>query len=164
MKKNEKETKRKVRRKKNINTTLSLAEQNKQVKVKVARSCPTLGDPVDYTIHGILQARMLEWVALPFSRGSSQPRDRTQVSCRRTAGRFFTSWATREARWMWSLCSVKQYIGTMKQFEHGSLNIIDGQWFMEIIWCLGAQQVGIDTWWGGTQVRSCLNTSSRGSE
>ena len=44
--------------------------------------------------HGILQARILEWVALPFSRGSSQPRDRTQVSC--IAGRFFTSWTTRE--------------------------------------------------------------------
>ena len=44
-------------------------------------------------VHGILQARILEWVAFPFSRGSSEPRDRTQVS--RTAGRFFTSWATR---------------------------------------------------------------------
>ena len=49
----------------------------------------------DYTVHGILQARMLEWVAFPYSRGSSQPRDQTQVS--RIAGRFFTSWATREA-------------------------------------------------------------------
>jgi len=46
------------------------------VKVKVAQSCPILCDPVDYTIHGILQARILEWVAVPFSRGSSQPRDR----------------------------------------------------------------------------------------
>ena len=44
---------------------------------------------------GIFQARILEWVAFPFSRGSSQPRDRTQVSC--IAGRFFTSWATRKA-------------------------------------------------------------------
>ena len=46
-------------------------------------------------VHGILQARILEWVAVPFSRGSSQPRDRTQVS--HIAGGFFTSWATREA-------------------------------------------------------------------
>ena len=46
-------------------------------------------DPTDYTVHGILQARMLEWVAFPFSRGSSQPRDRTQVSC--IAGGSFTS-------------------------------------------------------------------------
>ena len=43
-------------------------------------------------VHGILQARILEWVAISFSRGSSWPRDRTQVSC--TAGRFFTNWAT----------------------------------------------------------------------
>ena len=65
------------------------------VKVKVAQSCPTLCNPMGYTVHGILHARMLEWVAVPFSRGSSQHRDRTQTSC--TAGRFFTSWATREA-------------------------------------------------------------------
>ena len=45
-----------------------------------------------YTVHGVLQARILEWVAFPFSRGSSQPRDWTQVS--RIAGRFFTSWVT----------------------------------------------------------------------
>ena len=48
-----------------------------------------------YTVHGILHAITLEWVAFPFSKGSSQPRDWTQVSC--TAGGFFTSWATREA-------------------------------------------------------------------
>ena len=46
---------------------------------KVAQSCLTLCDPLDYIVHGILQARTLEWVAFPFSRGSSQPRDRTQV-------------------------------------------------------------------------------------
>ena len=51
----------------------------------------TLCDPMDYTVHGILQARILEWVAFPFSRGSSQPRDQTQVS--HIAGGFFTSWA-----------------------------------------------------------------------
>ena len=50
---------------------------------------------MDYTVHGILQARILEWVAILFSRESFQPMDRTQVS--RIAGRFFTSWATREA-------------------------------------------------------------------
>ena len=59
------------------------------MKVKVAQSCPTLCDSMDYTIHGILQARILEWVAFPFSRGSSQPRNQTQVS--HTAGGFFTS-------------------------------------------------------------------------
>ena len=44
-------------------------------RVKVTWSCPTHWDPMDYTVHGILQARILEWVAIPFSRGSSQPRD-----------------------------------------------------------------------------------------
>ena len=48
-----------------------------------------LCDPMDYTVHANLQARMLEWVAVPFSRRSSQPRDRTQVSC--IAGGFLTS-------------------------------------------------------------------------
>ena len=47
--------------------------------VLVVQSCPTLCDPMDYTIHGILQARILEQVAFPISRGSSQPRDQTQV-------------------------------------------------------------------------------------
>ena len=50
-------------------------------EVKVSRPCPTLCDPKDYTVHGILQARILECIAIPFSRGSSQPRDRTHVSC-----------------------------------------------------------------------------------
>ena len=59
------------------------------MKVKVAELCPTLCNPVDYTVHGILQAKILEWVAFPFSRGSSQPRDQTQVT--HTAGRLFTS-------------------------------------------------------------------------
>ena len=60
----------------------------------------TLSNPMDCnlpgsSIHGILQARILEWVAISFSRRSSQPRDRNHVSC--IAGRFFTIWATREA-------------------------------------------------------------------
>ena len=64
-----------------------------------AQSCPTLCDPMDYSlthssIHGIFQARVLEWVAISFSRGSSWPRDRTQVSC--IVGRCFTVWASRE--------------------------------------------------------------------
>ena len=67
------------------------------MKVLVAHSCPTLCNPVDSSppgssVHGILQGRILKWVAIPFSRGSSQPKDRTQVSS--IAGRFFTVWAT----------------------------------------------------------------------
>ena len=60
--------------------------------MKVVQSCLTLCDPMDCII---LQARILEWVAVPFSRGSSWPRNRTWVSC--IAGRFFTNWAIREA-------------------------------------------------------------------
>ena len=45
------------------------------LKVKVAQSCLTLCNPMDYTLHGILEARILEWVAFSFSRGSPQPRD-----------------------------------------------------------------------------------------
>ena len=66
-----------------------------RVKVKFAQSCPTPCDPMDYIVCGILQARILEWVAFPFSKGSSQPRDRTPVSC--IAGGFSTNWAIREA-------------------------------------------------------------------
>ena len=54
-----------------------------------------LCNPTYYTVHGILQAWILQWGAFLFSRGSSQPRDWTQIS--HTAGRFFTSWATRKA-------------------------------------------------------------------
>ena len=62
------------------------------------QSCPTLCNPMDCSppdssVYRIFQARILEWVAISFSRGSSQPRDRTQVSC--TTGRFFINWATR---------------------------------------------------------------------
>ena len=53
-------------------------------------------DPMAYTVREILLAKTLQWVAFPFSRGSSQPRDQTQVSC--NVGGFFTSWATREAQ------------------------------------------------------------------
>ena len=64
----------------------------KNMKVLVTQQCLTLGDPMDCSlpgssVHGILQARILKWVGIPFSRGSSQPRDQTQVSC--IAGRFF---------------------------------------------------------------------------
>ena len=69
-------------------------------EVKVAQLFPTLCNPMDYTVRGILQARILERVAFPFCRGSSQPRDRNQVSC--IAGGFFTSWVTREAQKYWS--------------------------------------------------------------
>ena len=71
------------------------------MKMLVAQSCPTLYNPMEHnppgsSVHGILQAEVLRWVAMPFSRGSSWSKDRTQVSC--TEGGFFTTWATREAK------------------------------------------------------------------
>ena len=71
----------------------------------VTQSCPTLCNPMDCSspdssVLGILQARILEWVAMPSSRGSSQPRDWTQVS--HTADGFFTFWTNREAQEYWS--------------------------------------------------------------
>ena len=76
------------------------------VKEKVAQSCPSLCDPMDYSVHAILQARILECVAFLLSRGFSQPIDRTQVS--HIVGRFFTSWAT----------------GKPKNTEVGSLSLL----------------------------------------
>ena len=75
------------------------------LKVKVAQSCPTLCDPIDCSpqgssVHGILQATILKWVAVPFSKESSQPRDWTHIS--HTAGRFFIVWATSEAQEYWN--------------------------------------------------------------
>ena len=77
------------------------------MKVKFAQSCPTLCDPMDYAVHGILQARILEWVNFPFSRRSSQPRDRTKVSC--IAGGFFTSCVTRATQGNDKLLDVCSY-------------------------------------------------------
>ena len=69
-----------------------------------AQLCPTLCDPMNCTllgpaVHGILQARILEWVAMPSSRGSSRPRDQTQVFCNSCiAGRFLLPWSH------WGIC------------------------------------------------------------
>ena len=70
-------------------TNTDFWQQPWKVKVKVTQSCLTLCDPMDYTVHGILQARILNWVAYPFSSVSSRPRNRTGVSG--TAGGFFTN-------------------------------------------------------------------------
>ena len=69
------------------------------IESEVAQSCLTLCDPIDYSlpissVHGILQARILKWVAIPFSRGSSWPRDWSRVYC--IARRFFIVWVTRK--------------------------------------------------------------------
>ena len=74
--------------------------QRSEVTWKLFSHVWLFANPMNYTVHGILQARILEWVAFPFSRKSSQPRDQTQVS--HIAGRFFTSWVRREAQEYWS--------------------------------------------------------------
>ena len=73
-----------------LSRILKMLVMDKRNQVKVAQPCPTLCHPMDYTVPGILQARILEWVAIPFSRAPSPPRDRNQVS--HIAGGFFTSW------------------------------------------------------------------------
>ena len=71
------------------------------MKVLVTQSCPTLCNPMDCSqpgssVHGIFEARILEWVSMPFSRRSPWPRGQTQVSS--IAGKFYTVWATREVQ------------------------------------------------------------------
>ena len=80
----------------NMMTRLVMAflPRGSESEILIAMS-DSLQPHVDCTIHGVLQARTLEWVAFPFSGGSSQTSDQTPVSC--TAGRFFTHWATRDA-------------------------------------------------------------------
>ena len=90
----------------------------KKVKVLATQSCLTLGDPMDCSppdssAHEILQARILEWVVIPFSKGSSQLRDGTRTSC--IVSRFFTVWATREALHI-LLLSLTRYAGFLLRF------------------------------------------------
>ena len=116
-----------------------------EVKVLVAQSCPTLCDRMDYSspapsVHGILQSRILEWVAVLFSRGSSRPRYKTEVS--HIAGRFFTVRATREALKAsenshkqtrckypardWAMYGCERW--TIKKAEHGRTDAFE-------LWC-----------------------------
>ena len=91
-----------------------------EVKVKVAQSCLTLCDPMDYTVHGILQARILEWVTVPFSSGSSQSRDWTQVS--HITGGFFTSHQGSPRRLEWVAYPFLQWIFLTQESNQGFLN------------------------------------------
>ena len=83
--------------------------------------------PLGSSIHEIFQARILEWVAISFSRGSSQPKDRSRVSC--TAGRFFTEWATREApKWKWKSLSCVRLCDPMDYTAHEILQARILEW------------------------------------
>ena len=95
---------------------------------KLLQSCLTLFDPMDCSspgpsVHGILQARILEWVAMPSSRGSSQPRDWTQVS--HTAGKFFTIWTTSN---IWYLASFHMLMGYS--------SILSGEMSIQVLYSL----------------------------
>ena len=97
-----------------------------QSESEVAQSCPTLCDPVDCSlpgssIHRILQARILEWVTISFSRGSSQPRDWTRVS--RIGGRRFNSWATREALYAKYIIRNARLVGPQAGIKVSGRNI-----------------------------------------
>ena len=104
----------------------TLAEPCVRVKVLAAQSC----SPPGSSVHGILQARTLEWVAIPFSRGSSRPRDQTQVSC--IAGRFFTIWATRDqmtrrSRGISPVCQVRPRHREQREEGQGRHTQAEGQ-------------------------------------
>ena len=86
---------------------------------KVVQSCLTHCKPLDYRVHGILQASILEWVAFLFYRGSSQPKDWTQVS--HIEGGFFTSWATREAQLIWR--PTIKYMQILTTWKIGAPNL-----------------------------------------
>ena len=86
------------------------------VKVKVAQSCLTPCESMDCIVHGILQARILERVAFPFSSRSSQTKNQTRVSC--IAGIFFTSWVTREALNSTDLRTVDSFSALLRHNVH----------------------------------------------
>ena len=102
----------------------------------VPQSCLTLSNPMDCSlpgssVHQVSQARILEWVAIPFSRGSSQPRDRTGVSC--IAGGFFTVWATREVQE--SLLHITLYTGSRRnQLLDLFLILLEKQSVRTVLW------------------------------
>ena len=97
-------------------------------------ACPTLCDPMDFSLpgsslYGILQARILAWTVILFSRGSSWPRGQTYISC--ITGRFFTIWATREAHIAWSVQfsrSVLSNSGTLRTTTYQPSLSITNSW------------------------------------
>ena len=130
-------------------TSLTTENNNGVCVCLVAHLCPTFCDPVDCnqpgsSVHGILQARILEWVAFSFSRGSSWSRDRTRVSY--IIGRFFTIWATREApNTSEGKTLLKVITRRTWSYFHQEQAGLAGLWFS---WCI----FGLDftsTVWGG---------------
>ena len=118
-----------------------------KLKVLVPLSCLTLWDPMDYSRpgssgHGILQARILECVAISFSRGTSQSRDWTQVLC--IAGRFFITWDIREVHLLnrrysttWSKAAIWGWF--QYSFRNWRFDYLSEGWF----WGPGQRQTGV---------------------
>ena len=124
----------KKKKKNNRKSLGSKARQRKKEKEsEVSQSCLTLCDPMDCSlpgssVHEIFQARILEWVAISFSRGSSRPRDQTWVS--HIAGRFFTIWAVREAK-----ARQRVYIFDTKSTVHKeTVNFISSKLKTFVLW------------------------------
>ena len=135
----------------------------------LSRLCLTLCDPMDcgppdFSVHGILQTRILEWVAMHSSRASSQSRDQTQVSC--IAGRFFTTWATREAH-----SSLSNHINRQRKAQtisqrckvlvfYQNTTTINEKWeniLLSRIWMLSLKMFGEDSGVGRGGVREKKN-------
>ena len=124
------------------------------VQLLVAQSCPTLCDPIHCSppgssVHGLLQARIVEWVPFPFFRRYSQLREWTWVSC--IAGRFFTMWATREYRYKWCVLFLLYFSSNLFSMfttwllrladpwcnvvgHHFLCGIVSLSTFMELVW------------------------------
>ena len=111
---------------------------------EVAQSCPTLCNPMycslpGSSLHGNLQARVLEWVAISFSRGSSWPRDGTWVSC--IPGRRFNLWATREAQRQRNQRSNCQHpLDHWKSKRVLEKHLLLLYWLCQSLWLCGSQQ------------------------
>ena len=110
---------------------------------EVAQSCPTLCDPMNcsppgFSVHGIFQARILEWVAISFSRRSSRPRDWTRVS--HIVGRRFTIWATREGNV--KECSNYHTITFISHASKEMLKILEARLQQYVNWELSDVQAG----------------------
>ena len=109
------------------------------MSVLVTQSCPTLCNPMDCSppgspVHGIFQGRTLEWIAISYSRGSSQPRDQTWVFW--IADRFFTVWATSTA--LWGMNSGHSWTAWFKSFGGGNKSISQRNKKVEkYLWLLG---------------------------
>ena len=100
------------------------------MKIEVTQSCLTLCNPMDCSlqgssVHWIFQARVLEWVSISFSRGSSWPRDQNQVSC--IAGRHFTIWATWED--IVGILLLSNYLAFLYLFPHLQIMV---QWYLNL--------------------------------